>query len=337
MALTQLSDVIVPEIVAPEAALMIPEKSALIGSAAVANDAKITELASGNAGQVFNVGRYNHIADAESNASSDAATTATPQKNTMADIFALKHTRNQGWQHADLVNALSQPDPQQVVSEQLGEFWGKDIDKTGIASLVGVKADNVANNSGDMVYSVATDDAAAVTDAEKISGEAVIRSLATLGDNMNDIAIIIMHSTVYTQLLIKEEIAFIPPSEGKSAIPIYLGKEVIVSDLMPATAGTNRTTFTTALLGANALRYGEGMPANPLAIDRTEAAGNGEGIETLWSRHHHVITPTNYSWDYANATVAGKTPTNAEVGVAGAWTRTVDRKDVKITFLDTNG
>lgn len=337
MATTQITDVIVPEIVAPEMALRITEKSALFGSGAVIQDTKLANFAAGNFGQQIDVGMYNHINDADPNASTDDPTdVATALKNTMANVYAWKVMYNQAWSHANIVEALSKPDPNAVVTEQSSDYWAQWVDKYGISSLVGIFNDNVANDSGDMVESIYSD-IAAPTAANKISYDAIVDASITLGDNIDDLTTIIMHSAVYGQALKNNDIDFIPDSDNTGTIAAYMGKRVIKSDLMPVIAGTNSPKYITALVGNGAFRYGEGAPAMPVEPDYNASGGNGEGIYTLWTRKHFVMAPTNYSLDVANLSFADESPTRAELETATTWTRTVPRKDVKIAFLATNG
>jgi len=336
MAITALTDVVVPEIVLPEIALRINEKSAFMNSGAIVDDAVATMFASGNAGSLVNLPKYAHIPDAEPNISADTSSTATPQKMSQKSIFAIKHIRNQGWSSADLVSALSQPDPFLAVSNQIGDYWSKVYDLTCVNSVRGLWADNVLTDGGDMVFDISNDVAGTPSAGELISAEAIIGAMATLGDNMDDVKIIIMHSVTYANLYRQNMVEFIPNSQGVEPMPYYLGKRLVVSDYMPAITGTNRLSYLTALVSDGAFRYGKGAPNMPLEIFRDPAQGNGEGVETLWSRDHAIITPTNYSWS-ANAVISGVSPDYAEMQEADNWARTVDRKDVKIAFLISNG
>ncbi len=338
MALTQLADVVVPEIVMPEMALRINEKSAFMGSGVIFNDTVLGGFAGTNFGLHIDLPKYNHIANGEPNGSTDdPSDVATPQKNTQVSVLARKLMYNNGWSSADLVYALSQPNPEQVVAEQLGDYWAQVIDRVAIATMLGIFNDNGANNAGDMAYDISTDVDAPVEAAQKISLDAFVKANGTLGDNSRDTSIVTMHSVVHQQCIIDNQIITVPASDTSAPYDTYLGHRVVISDENTVIAGTYRNKYITVISGANALRYGEGAPKTPLAHDRKEDQANGEGIETIWSRKHFVLAPTNYSWDQASAVVAGGTPTLAEIATATSWDRTVPRKDVKIAFLVTNG
>jgi len=337
MALTQIADVIIPEIVAPEVALKIMEKSAFFGSGVVTTDAKIEAFCKSNVGKDIDLGRYEHIADADPNVSSDAATTATPQKNSMIEVIALKLFFNNGWSHASLVNALASKKPNEVVAAQLGDYWAQVWDKVAVADVLGLYLDNVANDDSDMTNDIGNDVDSVPAAAEKFSAEAVIDTQLTSGDNMETYGAMVMHSVVYANAKKLNLIETVRDSDGLNPISYYGQMRVIVSDRTTVIEGTYRNKYITALVGQDAFRYGDGAPDVPIAIERKEDQGTGEGTETLWSRSHGILTPTNYSWDKTNAVVAGNSPTLAEIGVATSWTRTVSRKDVKLAFLVTNG
>lgn len=334
---TRIADVIVPEIVDPAVGFRINEKSALISSGAVFRDPSADAFASQNFGKVFETSKYLHIEDSESNIGSDDPTVkAESKKNKQIAIRAVKHFRNKIWGEMDLTSAVSKPNPNTVVAEQVGDYWAQEYDNIGISSLVGVWKDNVANNGADMVHDISIDTVDPLTPANLISSEAIIDAQSTMGDNQHDLSIMIVHSKVYSQMRKNNEIDFVAPSEQGKPIPYFGDALLVQSDRAPAIMGTNKMQYVSILIGANSIRWGEGTPKTPSAIDRDESAGNGEGAETYVTRRHFVLSPANYSFSGGN--MASTSPTRAELEDASNWTRgEVDRKDIKIAFLVTNG
>lgn len=334
---TRIADVIVPEIVDPAVGFRINEKSALISSGAVFRDPSADAFASNNFGKVFETAKYLHIEDSESNVGSDDPTvSAESKKNKQISIRAVKHFRNKIWGEMDLTSAVSQPNPNTVVAEQVGDYWAQEYDNIGISSLVGLWNDNVANNGGDMVHDISIDTADPLTSANLISSEAIIDAQSTMGDNQHDLSIMIVHSKVYAQLRKNNEIDFVKPSEQGRPIPMWGDAVLFQSDRAPAIMGTEKMQYVTILIGANSIRWGEGTPKTPSEIDRDAKSGNGEGGESYITRRHFVLTPANYS--FAGGTVAGQSPTRSELEDADNWSRgDVERKDIKIAFLITNG
>jgi hypothetical protein len=274
----------------------------------------------------------------ESNVGSDDETTlAVPAKITSSKDISTLHIRNKSWSSADINRAVTGADPMAAIGNLVAGYWVRDQQRLLIASLTGVLADNDANDSDDMFYSVATDSADAITDAERISADVVIAGQATMGDQQESLAAIAMHSVPYAHLKKLALIDFIPdPINPQAAqIPTYLGMRVIVDDLCPAVAGSNRITYTSYLFAPGACAWGVGAPRVPFAVEREEAQGNGEGIETLHSRNHFILHPRGIAWQ--DSSVAGESPTNAELALAANWDRVYDRKLVRFAAIKTNG
>ena len=145
-----------------------------------------------------------------------------------------------------------------------------------------------------------------------------------------------MHSVVYKRAVDNDDIEFMKDSEGLMVIPTYMGKRVVVDDLMTTVAGgTSGFKYTTVLFGAGAIGYGNGAPEVPTEVEREALQGNGGGIETLVSRKSWIVHP--FGFEFTSASVAGESPTLAEFKAAGNWNRVVARKNVPVAFLITNG
>jgi hypothetical protein len=335
MAVTRLSDVIEPSVFAPYVQLLTTELSALWQSGIILPDAQIQALAQGD-GKTFNLPFFNDLSNTESNVGTDnPASTSTPEKITAGQDVAVKHYRNQSWSSADLVSAIIGPDPMEQIASRVAAYWVRDLQNTLINSVTGLIADNVANDSGDMVHDIATDASAPVGAGEKISAAAVIAAQQTAGDHQTVFTAIAMHSVLFSELKVQNLITFIPNARGEVNIPTYLGLRVIVDDGMPAVAGSQRITYDTYLFGQGAVAWGEGSPRVPVETSRDPDQGDGEGVETLYSRRHFILHPRGI--EFTSASVASTSPTNAELATATNWNRVYDRKLVRLAVLQTNG
>lgn len=339
MAQTQLSDIIEPTVFMEYVVDRTKELSELYQSELVVSDPRVTTLAMGG-GTIFHAPFWNDLVATESNVGSDnPASTSTPEKIVADDERMTKNYRNQSWAAMDLASAVAGDDPMRRVGDLVADYWRRDMQKTLIAALDGVLADNVANDGGDMLHNIATDDAAAITDAELISPEAVIIAKQTMGDAAEELTAIAMHSVCYSRLQTLNVIDYRNTSAQGSAqglqIPFYLGYRVIVDDTLPAVAGTNRITYTTYLLGRGSVAEGEGMARVPVEVDRLPETGDGEGQEVLYNRRHYILHPRGI--DFVGGTVTGKSPTNAEYALAGNWNRVYQRKSCRWAYLKTNG
>ena len=236
----------------------------------------------------------------------------------------------------------SMSDPLQAIVNRVADYWNTNTQNRLIKSAMGVLADNVANYTSDMVISVATDDAGAVTAAEKIGADVVIDAFATMGDRMTQTGgmVIAMHSVVYAELNKQNLIEFIPNARGEVMFATYLGHRIVVDDGMPAVAGSNRITYTTMIFGPGAFGYGQGYPEMPSEVDRDPSSGEGGGQEILYSRITEIIHPVGF--EFASAALTGGT-NNTQASYADLenvlnWDRVYEsRKNIPMAFIQTNG
>lgn len=260
----------------------------------------------------------------------------TVNKITSGQQDARLHTRAKVWGATDLSHALNvnRADPMMAIGDEVAMYWVKEKQKLLVASLEGVFADNVANDSGDMTVSIFTEDGNNATAANLISANAIIDAEATFLDALGEVAGIAVHSVVYTQLKKQNEIEFIRPSESMPEIPVYRGKRVIVNNNLPVRAGTTSgSVYTSYLFGQGAFGYGLGAAPVPSETDR-EALKNG-GETYLVTRDHFVMHPQGMKW--TETSVAKTSPSYAELENAANWDRVYDRKNVRVAQILTNG
>mgnify|MGYP005989493141 CR=1 FL=1 len=334
MALTQLSDVIVPEVYQTYAAVDSPEKTAFYESGVIVSNEGLNAKAN-EGGETLNVPFWKDLdADVEPNLSDDTTDAATPQKVTTGKQIARVAYLNQGYSTADLTGEIAGSDPMQQVRNRFGSYWMKQWQRRLIATSNGILADNVANNSSDMVVDVAVESTGAQTADTRFNRDVFTESVFTMGDMASDLSSIAVHSSVASQMVKNDDIVYIPDSQGNLTIPTYMGLRVIIDDGLSVTAGTTSGfKYTSILFGAGAFGYGEGMAKTPVELEREAAQGNGGGVETLWERKTWLLHPFGFATGTAPA---GQSYTNAELSAAASINRVVDRKNVPMAFLVTN-
>jgi hypothetical protein len=335
MATVQISDIYNPLTFAPFVDEAQIELNAFIQSGVLVQSPLVSNQASqgGNEGVLTG---FKPLGTEEPNYSSDnPSVNSTPSNITKYVQRWRLASQNQSWSTMDIAAELALKDPVGAITSKIGQYWATQNERRLIQSAMGVLADNVANNDGDMVVNLATDDAAPIDPAELVSGDAVLDALQTSGDHKMNYTAIAMHSVVYTSLQKQNLIDFIPNARGEIVIPTYMGMTVVVDDSLPAVAGAERVTYTSILFGAGAFAGGQGRIRNPSEIDREPSAGNGGGEEIIYSRRSEIIHPLGCS--FTGGTVAGQSPTQAELGLAGNWTRVWERKNINMAFLQTNG
>lgn len=336
MALVQLTDVIIPEVYESYSAVDNPERTAFFESGvAVRNgmlDAKANE-----GGDQLNVPFWNDLdPNQEPNLSNDnPAASATPQKITAGRQIAQMAYLNQAYSSADLAGEIAGSDPMQRVRNRFGRYWQRQWQRRLVSSLSGILADNVANDSGDMVEDVSIADGNNATGANLFSRSAFTGAGFTLGDQFESTSAIAVHSVVYKRMVDNDDVEFIPDSLGRMTIPTFMGRRIIVDDGMPVVAGgTSGFVYTSVLFGEGAIGYGEGSAINPVELDREPLQGNGGGVDILIERKSWLLHPFGFA---VSATPAANSFSLAELTNAGTWNRVVPRKSVPLAFLKTNG
>lgn len=336
MATTRLTDAVVPEVFASYMMKNTVQKMALYDAGVMRSDSDLVNKLAGG-GRTFNVPFWKDLDDTESNIANDDPTDyATPLKLGSGTDIAARQIRTQAWSSAKLVSELAGSDPMKRISERVSAYWARQFDDIALATAKGIVADNVANDSGDMVHDVATDAATAATAAELVSAENIMDAAQTMGDAKEDLKVITMHSVVNNRLAKLDLIDFRPDSTGKVMVPYYLDYRVMVSDKCTTVAGTNRITYSTYLWGADAMAWAESPVDTPVEVDPDPLAANGMGVDTLVTRRQVAIHMYGIKW--TDTTVTGEFPTNTELALAANWDRVyAERKQIPFAVLKTNG
>lgn len=336
MANVLLSDIIDVTVFQDLPAVNSVEKTAFFESGIIARNALLDGLANAP-GKLAELPFWKDLGDDEVNYSTDATTdVATPLKTSQGEQISRKIFLNQGWSAADLASELVMgADAMTHIRSRVDAYFTRQWQRKLIASVNGVYADNVANDAGDMVNDVALEAGLSATAANKIGVDSFVDLMGTMGDSMGEIAALAVHSAVYRQMIKNNDIDFVQDSTQTLQIPTFMGKRLIVDDSMPVVAGaTNGFKYTSVAFGAGAFGYGEGAPITPVEVEREAAQGNGAGIETLWVRKTWLLHPMGFQH---TGTPAGVSFNNTELAAATSWDRVVDRKNVPMAFLVTNG
>ena len=335
MATVQLTDVIVPEVYSSYTSVNSPEKTAFVESGIVLSNALLNAKAN-TGGTTENIPFWNDLdASVAPNLSSDDPTSsATPNKITAGKMVARLAYLNQWYSAADLAGEIAGSNPMERIRNRFGSYWKKQWQKRLIATCNGILADNVANDSGDMVKNVASESIAGQSATTLFNRNAFTDAVYTLGDMAEELTAIGVHSAVMAQMTKNDDIDFIPDSEGRLTIPTYMGLRVIVDDGFTVTAGTtDGVKYTSVLFGRGAFGYGEGMPTVPVEVERQALQGDGGGVEYIGERKTWILHP----FGFANtSTPAADSESLAELAAAASWNRVVERKNVPLAFLITN-
>lgn len=341
MATTQLADVFVPEVYASYSAVNGPEKTAFFDSGVAVRNPALGNLF-GNGGRIAELPFWKDLdaADEPNYGTDNPADVATPAKVETGIQVARLAALNQGYSTADLTAELAGQDPMQQVRNRFGTYWMRQWQRRAIASLQGVIADNIANDGGDMVNSIAGTLNSDVAAGTLFSRAAFTAAAFTSGDHYDDYVAIAVHSVVYKRMVDNDDIEFIPDSQGVMTAT-FMGRRVIVDDGLPFTpaegalAGDDAARYTSFLFGAGLIGFDEGTPKTPVELEREAAQGNGAGVETLWERKSWVLHP--FGTAFNSTTLTNGNATLAQLRLAANWDRVVERKNVPFAALVTNG
>ncbi|KIN72786.1 major capsid protein [Sulfitobacter guttiformis] len=324
MAVTRLSDVVIPEEFTTYTVQNSMENSALVQSGVAARNGEIeAQLRAG--AESFSVPFWNDLSDDEADiVSDDPDTSSTPAKLGSGKQIVRKSFLHKSWSAMNLASELSGDDALTRIQNRTTAYWTRQAQRRLIGSLNGILGDNVANDSGDMLQDITAETGA----ANKFSVAAVIDAAGTLGDQMGGLSAMGVHSDTYKVILKSDAIEYVPDSQG-GMIATYRGMALIVDDLLPVLTGD----YTSVLFGAGAVGWGMTAPriAEGTEIESKPSAGNGGGQQVLHSRVNLAMHPAGFAWQ--ESSVVGDSATIAELGEATNWNRVVERRAVPLAFL----
>jgi hypothetical protein len=312
MAVTKIADVIIPEVFNPYVLNRTMELSALVQSGIVQNDPEFNTLASA-AAKTIHMPHWNDLTGDDEVLTDQAA--LTPGKIDSGQDMAVILRRGRAWGTNDLAGSLAGSDPAGAIANLVAAYWARMLQKALLSTLGGVFAS--ASMSGNV-----HDISALTGGAEKISASAFVDAVQKLGDAKDQLSGVLMHSATEAALAKLDLIDYIKPSDGSIEIPIFMGKRVIVDDSCPVSSGN----YTTYIFGVNAIALGNGSPVRfvPTETDRDSLAGE----DFLINRKTYILHPRGVA--FQSSSVAGSSPTNAELATAANWNRVYENKKIRI-------
>ena len=332
--MTKIADVIVPEVFNPYVVQRTTELARFLMGGILSNTPELDELAT-KGGKLINMPFWNDLTG-DDEVLSDSSP-LTPAKITAGQDVAALLMRGKAWTVNDLATALSGSDPMAAIADLVAAYWARRYQAVGIATLKGVFADNVANDSSDMSINIVGATNADVTDDTRFSADAFIDGQSTFGDTLGAISGIGMHPHVYYKLKKNDSTSFEKQSQGELEIETYRELPIIVDRTIPFTpaagsaSGDAAAQYTTYLFGAGALGMGQGAAPVPTETDRDSLQGD----DILINRSHFIMHPRGVA--FQNASVAGVSPSNAELAAAANWSRVYERENVRVAQIITNG
>jgi hypothetical protein len=262
----------------------------------------------------------------------------TVNKITSDKDIARIHNDAQAWSVNHLAKVISGDDPMQAIVDLVADYWARIDEGLLVSCLKGIFA--AASMSGNKL-SIASESIAGQSVTTRLNGGSFVDATVKLGDRGDRLTAVAMHSATEAALRKLDLIDFIPDSEGKAQIRTFQGRQVVIDDNLPVRAGTtDGLVYTTYLFGPGAFAKG----AAPLDSAPLQGGHGTEGVElarvpldsdsVLINRRRYILHPRGVK--FTSASVAGDTPTNAELETAANWVRVFENKNVRIVAVEHN-
>jgi hypothetical protein len=314
------------------------DKSVLFNSTAISRNAEFDRLA-GEAGLSVIMPYFDELDGDAEVGSRDASVAGAVGALNMGDMIAQKDFLSKAWGVSKLDAQLSGvEDVLSASAEKTARYWLRQYEALLVRKLKGIIADSEANHEGDMVKNIYNDVAVgSLNEANFINPGAVIDTMLTLGDNFDDIGLIVMPTVVYGNGLKNEADQFAAPS-SVSPFTTYRNKPVLVTDGLTSRAGSNAPEYTTYFLGTGAFGFGAkaGLGGENVIVTDERAGRNMGATDLITRQPGFIMHPTGYT-SKAPITDANAGPLPASYEAEESWTRVADRKAVKVAALKSNG
>jgi hypothetical protein len=295
--LTQITDLVVPEIFTPYVQQLTEEKSRLIQSGATTVNPILSNFLSGG-GLTVDVPSFKDLDNEEENIPTDDPADSiiasyqggtptdanrkdsVPKKTGTSTEIAVRISRNQSWSAADLAADLAGADPMGSIASRVAKYWALRFQAIFVATTNGIIKANVAANGGDFQNDVSG--AAFADGVTNFSAEAFIDAAATMGDSSDDLSLMMTHSVVMARIAL-------------------------------------------------------GLPKVPTETYRYPQAGNGGGQEVLFTRREFCVHPVGHAFVGTTSKGGPSNGTGAnQLNNANSWSRVYpERKQIPFARLVT--
>ena len=335
MAKTAVADIIIPTEFEKYAIERTAALSAFVQSGIIEHAPEFDDLAGGG-GRTVEMPFWKDLTAARQILSDSGSLTVN--KITADKDIARIQNDAQAWSANHLAKVISGDDPMQAIVDLVGDYWARTDQGIVISCLKGIFA--AASMAGNKL-SIASETAAGQSVSTRLNGATFVDATVKLGDRGDRLTAVAMHSGTEAALRKLDLIDFIPDSAGKAQIKSFQGRRVVVDDTLPVRAGTtDGLVYTTYLFGPGA--FGKG--AAPLAGEPLMGGHGTAGVETarvpldsdtvLINRRRYILHPRGVKFN--SASVAGDSPTNAELENGANWTRVFENKNVRIVAVEHN-
>lgn len=330
MAETRLTNAVVPRIFTAYTAEQSIYKARMFRSGVVEVNPAMSSLLAGG-GRIFNLPFWQDVGGTSGDIPSETVAADVNNLAAREQVFR-RHTRQKAWGTNDLVKIFAGDNPLDSLQGMVIDYWANAYDIMSIESAKGVIADNIANDSGDLVLDISSLGGASAI----FNSDAVIDTQAKLGENgtvgrgdlnNGDFVAIVVHPATYAIMRKQNAIDFVPIGDQQRPTAFYMGMEVIVDRNMPVNAGV----YDSYICKRGAFQFGQSTVGyEPTEVDRLP--GTGFGIDALYTRRVLGIHPVGFAW--TDNTVTGNiSPSDANLALAANWDRVYQAENSRLVML----
>ena len=327
MAITKISDVIVPELFNPYVMNRTMELSEFFKSGIVVNSPEFDVLAS-EAARTHNMPFFEDL-QGESEAILEDVKMTAKKIGSNEDVSTTIFRQNM-WGATNLSAALAGADPMKAIGDLVASYWARDMQKELIAILTGVFGTTTAGLEGTPAAETRMKDlTAGKTEAAKqISASAFIDACQLLGDAQSQLSGVAMHSATKSYL---KKLNLIETERDSTDVEFdtYQGRRVTVDDGCPV---GNGGVYTTYLFGNGAVAYGNGSPVGFVATETDRDKQTGAGIDYLINRKAFILHPRGIAYTGAKRDHV-ETPLRTELAMAENWKPVYESKQLRIVAI----
>lgn len=314
---TQLLDIITPEIFNQYMDVFTKEESAFIQSGVAVADERVSKNITAG-GLLVNMPFWNDLSGDDEVLGDGEKALSTGKITAGSDIAAVLY-RGRGWSVNELASVISGDDPMKALMGKIGNYWLRREQQVLINVMNGVF-------DGPLKETHLND-----CSALEINSNLILDTKQLLGDASEQLAMLVMHSAIYTSLQKLDLIDFVVPSEGGKKIPMYQGYWVVVDDGVPKTGEGNAAVYTTYLFARGAIGRNAGNPTEltTFETDRDSAKGN----DRVFTRRAITMHPYGIKWTDTSREEGNPTPTNNDLSATDNWTKVYEDKAIALTAL----
>ena len=329
--ITKLVDVITPEIYNTYMDTFTKEQSAFVQSGVAVSDERVSRNITAG-GLLVNMPFW-HDLNGEDEVLGDGDKELSTGKITAgADIAAVLY-RGRGWKVNELAAVISGDDPMNSLLGKIGSWWWRREQAVLISVLNGLFATKTGTGEAATPAGPLNETHFLDVKSKAIDNFMILDAKQLLGDAAGQLALMIVHSAIYTSLQKLDLIEYIQPSQGGKPIPTYQGYALVVDDGVQ-TSGTGANKVYRSYLFANgSIGRNNGNPSDLTTFETAREAGKGHDV--VYTRRAITMHPYGIKWTNTSREADNITPTNVDLMDPTNWEKVYEDKALGIVALDT--